>query len=178
MEERYWLRHASLKGHQGPFEKKDLSPAIDSSAFPLDSEVLRDMGVTEVEREGSNGWMPVTELLGLEPVAPLPSKWPQPGVRSTPEPKLDSARLEVLRRASVYPNTRNLISTGMMVLVAAELILMAAQMSVLGGSSAAAIPVFTAVIAMIVTLIIGNVLLAVLDLADAAVRKIPHPSDE
>lgn len=191
MEERYWLRHVALTGHQGPFAKKDLRPAIDSSSFPRDSEVLRDTGMSAAQREESDGWIPVTELFGFEPVAGQASQaqaqqannWPQPGFRSTPEKRTDIDRLNLLRLSSVYPNTRALIHTGIVILVFAELIMMGLQMGALSGTNLAATgpgasPVIGALTAIIGTIAIGNVLMAVLDMADVAVRKIAHASGE
>lgn len=184
MEEGYWLRHKSLTGHQGPFKKKDLRPAIDSSAFPRDSEVLRDTGESEAQREGSNDWMPATELFEFAPVAGQASQaraqpadnGSQSGAHATPQAKIDIDRLNSLRRGSVYPNTRMLIQTGIVILVLAEAILMGLQMDAMSGTTLAATPlgstpVFGALIAIIGTIAIGNVLLAVLDMADVAVRK-------
>ena len=177
MEERYWLRHASLKGHQGPFEKKDLGAAIDAGAFPRDSEVLRDMGVSEAKRDESNSWIPVTELLGLDaapghdkPVKPA-SVWPEPGTRSTPEPKETQAdRLAAIRRGSAYPNTRFFIQVGMVVMVIGELLVMIfglTRTQPLGAEP----PIISAIVNIIITIVAANVLLATLDLADAAVRQ-------
>ena len=178
MEERYWLRHASLDGQQGPLEEKDLRSAIDANAFPRNSEVLLDTGLPEERRAKSNDWISVTQLLGLEPPPAQPSVWPQAGVRSTPERRLGSDRLTELRHGSAYPNTRMLIASGIVIAVIAELLVMFMQMSASRGSGSTGIPLFTSVIAVITTIAIGNVLLAVLDMADVAVRKLPDPNGE
>lgn len=170
MEELYWLRHRRLIGHQGPFQKKELRSAIDAAAFPRDSEVLRDMGVSEQKREDSNSWMPVTELLGLDAAPSQASQAAAPASHFPPAAEAQQQqRLSSLRRISGYPKTRLVIQVGMFALVFIELVLLGVQLDALPPSTRQ-VPILRALIAIPITVAVGNVLLAVLDIADTAVR--------
>ena len=119
--------------------------------------------------------MALTELLDLEPAPGQKSQavvWPAP----TPDTTLAAQqqqqdRLAEIRRCSAYPNTRMLIQAGMGVLVLLELIMMGIAMDALQSTSLSATPVFGTVIDIVITIAVGNILLALLDMADATVAK-------
>jgi len=171
MEERHWLRHPSLNGHQGPYLKKDIADAVENATFPTDSYVLRDAGQNLQDRQTSIEWIPVTRLLGLEP--PPQASVKPPEIAEPPKPPSAYERRQHLRNCTAYTTLRTLI-------VLCQLILMIGTLIVtLAGAARGQAPIaFVAWILQAIVIIIGGMLLqALLDIADHSVWTTPHPHD-
>lgn len=179
MEERYWLRHPSLHGHQGPYSKQELRASLDAKAFPADSYVLLDEGLKEDQRRGSIKWQPAATLLGLLPA--LDASTPPP-----PKPKTESDRRQEiaqrqvqrqtrLRYESAYLGLHSMISVLFWVAVIA--IILVTLLSA-GLPEAATGTIFVrAVVEIIGLYVVAGLARALLDIADCALRR-QHDLDE
>lgn len=169
MEERHWLRHPSLHGHQGPYAKKDLAEAIENGSFPLDSYVLRDAGQNLQDRQTSVEWFPVTQLLGLEP----PKSAAAPKIVEPPQPPTAAERLLHLRKRTAYTTLRTLIVVCQLILLIGTLVVALA-----GARGADGAIAFVAwILQAVVVIVAGMLLQALLDIADHSVWTTPHPHD-
>ncbi len=67
MGDRYWVRHASLRGFVGPLSQTELAAA----SLPPDAEVRLARSDGRPETLDDRGWSPLHQLLGVAP--PLPA---------------------------------------------------------------------------------------------------------
>jgi len=179
MEERYWLRHPSLSGLQGPFTKQELKGALSSQAFPPDSYVLQDTGQTETERQASTHWLPVWQLLGVAAPAqhrkPLPAGEAIDGGYGTARVPDERARTvtpsdmrDQLRRQSAYAGLRMFAGILCGLSVFALVVVIIAAMT--DGPQVALVAVLIGVVELIAILFVYGLCMALLDIADNAVR--------
>ena len=171
MEERHWLRHPSLSGHQGPYEKKAIADAVEKGAFPMDSYVLRDAGQNLHDRQTSVEWCPVTRLLGLEPPE-QPADTP-PEIVEPPQPPSAYERRQHLRKCTAYTTLRTLIVICQLILLIGTLIVTLASAQ----RGTAPIAFVAWILQAICIIVVGMLLQALLDIADHSVWTTPHPHD-
>lgn len=169
MEERYWLRHPSLDGHQGPFAVKDLQAAIESEAFPADSYVLRDQGQNQQDRQTSIAWIPIAQLLGFDEPAPAPPSTTPPALPTNAD------RRRHLRTHTAYGFARGLVVGFLVVGVVLALATAATSARHLSGSVACASVVMASAIQVGAVLLVGMLMQALLDIADRAVQTAEAP---
>lgn len=179
MEERFWLRHPSLSGLQGPFTKLEIKGALASQAFPPDSYVLQDTGQSETERLAATQWSPVWQLLGV--AAPKEYREPLPageaidggyGTARVPEQQEAEVtpvdRRVQLRSQSAYPGLRLaailMCGFSIVVLVIFTIAAMAKDPSVALGA------LLVGAIELVGILFVYGLCQALIDIADNAVR--------
>lgn len=172
MEERYWLRHPTLHGHLGPYRIDDLRQAVESETFPRDSYVLVDSGQNETDRMASPYWRPVTALLGMEPPPPTSAPVPKPGASDAPPvPERLQIRFR-LREGTAYSTARTLIVILAMVALLVELLVGMVWMANGPSNGAGKLTMLILVgLEMLATIAIAAFLQAMLDIADASLKK-------
>ena len=169
-EERYWLRHPTLRGLVGPYRLDELRAALTAESLPADSYALRDTGLTENDMQASPSWQPVTDVLGL----PRPPKPEPTAVAGTPPvPPALAARTSV-RAATAYSPLRTAVSV---VAVIACTVVVLSTMTAIGTVGHAATAGFVAIalcemaVEVAVILITAGIVQALLDIADCSLRK-------
>lgn len=170
MEERYWVRHPSLREHVGPLTREELRARFDTETMPRDSYALPDGDESKDQRDARPDWRPVSQVLGLQAAGTANAATPP----SKPPSVSNADRREHLRIHTAYVGLRFLIVTGMTVLVIGEVVVMFALLS---RSDPATSPLMM-VLSAIVTLVIGLSLLALVDIADCHIQKVSHPREE
>jgi hypothetical protein len=172
MEDRYWLRHPSLHGHQGPFPLTDLQKAVGSGSLPRDSDVLLDRGQDEAARRQSTAWRQVTEVLGLPP-APRLSARLRPEVSDEQERfRAAEGRLVLVRANTAYARVRTVVTVLAVVAVVLIVVLGLVVMSQSRGNGAL-VALITIALEVIGIYVAHALVQALLDIADSAVRR--HP---
>jgi hypothetical protein len=177
MEDRYWLRHPSLHGHQGPFPLTDLQKAVGSGSLPRDSDVLLDRGQDEAARRQSTGWQPVTDVLGLPP-APRLSDRLRPEVDDQERRfRAAEARLQNLRANTAYTRVRTVVTV--LALVAAVLVVVLGFVVMSKSRGDGGLVMLVAMALEVIGIYVAHALLqALLDIADSAVRRHPDADAE
>lgn len=177
--ERFWLRHPSLAGHQGPYAGAELRRAIESGAFPKDSYLLRDRGQELTARQRSVEWRPAYEVLVMP--APPGLAPPPPSAAQDAQPAIDAdARRQQVRRESAYAGVR--LGVNVLTVMACVFCLLAMLAAIVGGAFGKPLSGVVALVGLglevVAILVVSGVVKALLDVADCAVRRYPHPRDD
>ncbi|MBL8729407.1 MAG: hypothetical protein JNM25_13295 [Planctomycetes bacterium] len=169
MEERYWLRHPSLRGLLGPYRVAELRAALEAKTFPDDSYVLPDGGQDETALRASPNWRPVTDVLGL----PRPPQPPQPPPPPPSPSELAHRRRQAVRRQSAYALPRSLIALAALLGIAVAFLTMLLGLLAIGRNT----DVLTIVMGLgsfawqvLVIVVVAALLQALFDVADCALR--------
>lgn len=170
MEERYWVRHASLRGYVGPLALAALRDAVVSGALPKDADVHRAVPDARVETLDDSGWTKAYALLGL-PAPPPPA--PR---RDVPPPGAPDVRTEGvladLRARSSYGGVRRAVTVLAWLAVVALVLTRLLALSAAPRSGTVGVALFVELALSLTLVYVAHQLFQMLaDIADCHVRR-------
>jgi len=172
MEERYWLRHESLRSVVGPYSLVELRMALAAGSFPRDSEVLLFEDQAAEERDASTEWQPIAHLFG-EPTPPL-----RPRTKPS-ERDVVLGRLWIVRDGTRYATARTLVNVCAMLGILAQVVTMIAVLSQgrMLTFGMVALTLASTAFSVMMILVGATALQALFDLADCSLRQDARDDD-
>lgn len=170
MEERYWVRHESLRGYVGPLTLAALRDAVVPGALPADADVRRAVPGAGAEVLDDSGWTKAYALLGLPapPVAEPRRHVPPagaPGVRT-------EGVLADLRGRSSYGGVRRVVTVLAWLAVVALVLTRLLTLSAAPRSGTVGVALFVELALSLTLVYVAHQLFQMLaDIADCHVRR-------